>query len=137
MPQNAMMVNTALTPDNKQSPVHVNADGALTISAALDPASVTVTLGTVKIATTNTFEALAAADANRLPGGLIANPGTADISVYFGTTKDATAANSILVAAKGTIPLTEVFTANVAYTGNIAVTGTKDQSASYVLLKTA
>ena len=88
-------------------------------STDLSIASATGTIGI-----TNTFQTALAANADRLPGGAIANNGTKTMLVSFTAAASAYADKSIPVAIGVTLPLANIIGPDQIYTGEISITGT-------------
>jgi hypothetical protein len=123
MPQNATQVLVGL---NSGAPKALAVDASGNLILANKAVTPTVVTGT--IATTNTFQACLAANADRLPGGTITNNGAALMQVFFGATGSASADKAVDLAAGATLYLAQVFGPNQVYTGAIAITGTATQT---------
>jgi len=132
MPQSPFQTRPGLN-DGVAKSLAVDAEGRLVPGFT----AVTPTVATGTIASTGTFQACLAANANRLPGGSITNNGAATMQVFFGATGDATADKAVDVAAGATLFLANVFGPNQVYTGAIAITGTATQTFGTVELTAA
>lgn len=124
MPQNAMQVNTALTPDGKQSPVRVDDAGALIVTQDAPSVSLTTVQSLGTIATTGTFQACLDANADRAVGGVITNHGTAAMTVSLTAAGSATAGQGIQIGAGANLFLKDIAPVE-PYVGAISITGTK------------
>jgi len=127
MPQNPNQVTVALDDSNATASLRLNSDNALIVTMNNPSAGVTVvqTLGT--IATTGTFQAGMAANADRAVGGAVVNHGTASMLVSLTAAGDAKTGSGIQVAAGGTLMLSAVLP-DQPYLGAISITGTKSDT---------
>lgn len=127
MPQNPNQVLVGLNTANTPTSLKVDANGALIISQPGAGGGATLVQSVGTIATTGTFQAAMAINADRLPGGAIVNNGTAGMTVSFSAFGDAKTGNTVPIAAGGTLSLATVLGPN-AYTGAVAITGTKSDT---------
>jgi len=131
MPQNPTQVLVGLNSGSPKA-LAVDADGVLKVTPDTSQVSIAAANATGTIASTGVFQACLAANADRLPGGIISNNGTKAMALFVGAVADANADKSIPIGIGASLPLTTIFGPDQVYTGELAITGTATDKFSTV-----
>lgn len=122
MPQNPTQVLVGLN-GGQPTAVATTADREAIVSPVPSQQPLSIASATGTIATTGTFQACLAENADRA-GAVIANNGTKAMAVSLTLFGDANADKSLPLAVGGTLSLASITGPNINYTGPISITGT-------------